>query len=315
MGIKRRPIWIGLAMALGITVAFSSTAFAGHSVRDVVYPHTADVSVNVGAEESTVGNDVVFYVSAFNRGPRAAQGVTLTNTIPAGTSLVAAVPEQGACVSSFGTILCTLGDLPSGARAIVRVITTTPATPQLLGDSARVTAASPRDPNKSNNHITGYAQTQPVFRDDVAGYVPPAGGTIGLPHRTTRAYPTSATVRGPRTTNGFQVYLDVYDSQYQDGCPDGATCFGQVVEVEGPSGLSTTHPATITLRYDPSQIPGNRSITHTRVYDNYAIVPRCFASAGSAAAPNPCVASRSVLANGDWKIVVRVTQDYHVFRL
>jgi uncharacterized repeat protein (TIGR01451 family) len=315
MNTRRRPLWIGLALALGTTVAFTSNAFAGHSVRDAVYPNGADVAVTVGSENATVGHDVVFYVTVSDRGSKAAQGVTMTDTIPAGTSLVAAVPQQGACAEVLNTVSCALGDLPSGGRTLVRVITTTPSTPQILGDSASAKAASPRDPNRSNNHTTGYTQTQPKFPEGVAGYIPPAGGTIGLAQRTSKVHPTSATVRGPRTTTGFQVYLDVYDPEYSDGCPDGATCFGQVVELNGLSGLTTAHPATITLRYDPSEIPGHKSITHTRVYDNYAIVPGCFPTAGKTASPDPCVVSRTVLASGDWQIVVRITQDYGEFRL
>ena len=311
----KRPFWIGMAVALGATVAFSSTAFAGHSVRDTVYAPGADIAVSIGADGAIAGNDVAFYVTVSDRSPRAARGVTLTDTIPTGTSLVAAVPEQGSCSASVTTVTCSLGDLPGQGRTLVRVITTTSPTPQILADSAHVTLDSPNDPNKTDNRASGYAQTDPVSRTQTYGYVPPSGGVIGFPHRTSALYPTSLSVRGPRTATGFEVFAYVYDSDYRDGCPDGFTCFGQVADVEGLSGLTPAHPATITLRFDPSEIPGHRLVTHARVFDAYSIVPRCFPSAGSGAAPNPCVASRSVLPNGDWQIVVRTAQRYALIRL
>src|SRR5689334_12165239 len=101
MTANRRPLWIVLALALGLTVAFTSTALAGRSVRDAVYVKGADLSVTVSSEPyaSTVGNDVAFFVQVSDRGTKAAHGVSLTDTIPAGTSLVAVVPQQGSCVT------------------------------------------------------------------------------------------------------------------------------------------------------------------------------------------------------------------------
>ena len=57
MPANRRPLWIVLALALGLTVAFTSTALAGHSVRDAVYVKGDDVSVTVNSEPyaATVG--------------------------------------------------------------------------------------------------------------------------------------------------------------------------------------------------------------------------------------------------------------------
>lgn len=318
MFANRRPLWIAAALALGVTVAFSSTALAGRSVRNVVYVHGADLSVSVSSEPygATVGNDTAFYVSVSDRGTKAAHGVTVTNTLPAGASLVAVVPDQGTCVTSLNTILCSLGDLPSGGRTVVRVITTTPSQPQILGDDVRVNLTSPNDPNKSNNHTTGYTQTEPRFPDEADGYVPPAGGSVGLSHHTTVAHPTSATLRGPRTTNGFPVELYVDDEDgYYGYCPSGVKCFGQIVEIYGLEGVTTSHPATVTLRYDPSEIPGSHTVSRSRLFDRGAVVPHCFGSAGKSAAPDPCVVSRSVLSNGDWKIVVRTTADYSVFQL
>jgi len=317
MSANRRPLWIVLALSLGLMVAFTSTALAGHTVRDAVYVKGDDVSVTVGSEPYavTVGNDVAFFVNISDRGTKAAHGLTLTDTIPAGTSLVAVVPDQGTCVVSTNTIVCSLGDLPSGGRTTVRVITTTPSTQQILGDKATVAVSSPNDPNKSNNKTTGYTQTQTPYPDEVDGYVPPAGGVVSLPHHTSVAHPTSAAVKGSHTTDGFPVEMYVYDNDYYGYCQISQHCFGQIVEIDGLEGLTTAHPATVTLRYDPSEIPGSHTVTHTRLFDHGEVVPHCFGSAGKSAAPNPCVVSRSVLANGDWKIVVRTAEQYAVFQL
>src|ERR1700749_3423255 len=118
MNITRRPLWIGLALAVGATIAFTSNAVAGRSVRDAVYPNGADLAVTVQGGSATAGYDVAFSVTVSDHGSKAANGLTLKDTIPAGTSIVAVVPQQGACAEVLGTISCALGDLPSGGHAL-----------------------------------------------------------------------------------------------------------------------------------------------------------------------------------------------------
>src|SRR5262249_19204476 len=55
-----------------------------------------------------------------NNGPSTATGVTVTDPLPVGVSLLAAVPSQGTC-SGTPTVLCSLGTLAPGATATVNL--------------------------------------------------------------------------------------------------------------------------------------------------------------------------------------------------
>jgi uncharacterized repeat protein (TIGR01451 family) len=86
-----------------------------------------------------------------------ATGVTVTDTLPAGVTLVAAVPSQGTC-SGTTTVTCTLGTLLGGTSATIDMTVT-----KTVGGSVANTASvsgTQSDPNPANN--TNMATTTPV---------------------------------------------------------------------------------------------------------------------------------------------------------
>ncbi len=93
----------------------------------------------------TVGHNLTYTLTVRNNGPDAATGVTVTDTLPGGESLVSAAPSQGTCAATS----CALGGLASGATATVTVVARTTAT------GTPVNTASVRgdqaDPNLANN--------------------------------------------------------------------------------------------------------------------------------------------------------------------
>jgi uncharacterized repeat protein (TIGR01451 family) len=312
--------WLAVTVPLvvGASVALSSTALAGGStVRDAVYPSGADLAVTIATTpySVTAGNDASFDVTVTDRGTKAAQGVTLTDTLPAGQAFVVAVPSQGTCTELNGVVACVLGDVPVAAHAVVHIIIATTTTPSILVDKAAVVHGSPSDPVKTNNHTTHYLSTYAPNPDYTDGYMPPAGGSVGTGRGTSLLNPTSTVVRGPRTVIGFGVEIYEYTPYSPtDGCGSGFTCFGQLVSVYGLSGISVAHPATIRLTFNHTAIPAGKSIDHTRLFDRGAIVPRCFTGA-TGAQPDPCVSSRTLLASGNWQLTVRATQSDHYFRI
>jgi uncharacterized repeat protein (TIGR01451 family) len=72
-------------------------------------------SMSAAAVPSASGGSITYSIAVKNNGPERAGGVVLSDTLPAGTSLVS-VASAGACTGS-GTIACSLGGLPSGATA------------------------------------------------------------------------------------------------------------------------------------------------------------------------------------------------------
>jgi uncharacterized repeat protein (TIGR01451 family) len=78
----------------------------------------ADLSTSMsGAVLSTsTGGEITYSIQVKNNGPERASGVTLSDSVPAGTSLVSTGTSQGACTGA-STVACSLGVLPKGASA------------------------------------------------------------------------------------------------------------------------------------------------------------------------------------------------------
>ena len=92
-----------------------------------------------------VGANVTFTITLTNNGPDASQGVTVTDALPAGLTLVSATPSTG----SFAGGVWTVGTLANGASANLSVIATvTTHTP--ITNSATA-AATTFDPVAANN--------------------------------------------------------------------------------------------------------------------------------------------------------------------
>lgn len=101
------------------------------------------------ADPVALGSNVVYTLTVRNNGPANATGVTVTDTLPAGVTLVSAVPSQGAACTGTATVSCDLGALAFGAQATVTVTVST-STPGVIVNTASVTGAEP-DPAPGNN--------------------------------------------------------------------------------------------------------------------------------------------------------------------
>ncbi len=105
----------------------------------------------------TVGAALTYTIGVSNAGPDAATNVTVTDTLPAGVTLVSAVsPIPGAsCAEAAGTITCNLGTLNAGANVAgaVSIVVNAPAAPATLGNTASV-ASAVGDPDTTDNSAT-----------------------------------------------------------------------------------------------------------------------------------------------------------------
>ncbi len=111
-----------------------------------------DVAITKTASAGTVapGGQVTYTLVVSNHGPSDATGVTVTDSAPAGLSLVSADPAQGSC--TFGAELsCALGSLPTGgATQILVVARIVPSFHGALTNTATVTQDQ-LDTDVSNN--------------------------------------------------------------------------------------------------------------------------------------------------------------------
>jgi uncharacterized repeat protein (TIGR01451 family) len=140
---------------------------------------TADLGVtNLGPDTTTNGADVAYVLTVQNGGPDAADGVSLTDDVPAGTTLTSLVQDSGpafSCsapaVGATGTATCTLATLAPGATATFTLtVTVDLATPRgsFVTDQAQVSWATlDGDPNVENDVSTQSTLVGPVITADV----------------------------------------------------------------------------------------------------------------------------------------------------
>ncbi len=152
----------------------------------VAGPGTADLSITKtdAADPVTTGSNVTYALTIRNNGPANGTNVVVTDTLPAGVTLVSATPSQGAGCTGTTTVSCDLGALANGAQATVVVVVTT-SVPGVITNQATVTATEP-DPAPGNNVatepttvgnptdadlvVTKVDAVDPVLADGVIGY-------------------------------------------------------------------------------------------------------------------------------------------------
>ena len=105
------------------------------------------------------GSPLTYTISVVNAGPNTATDVAITDTLPAGVTLVSAVPSQGSCAGTT-VVVCSLGTLNIEQSASV-TITVTPSTSGQITNTAFVAAAQ-NDPDPANNIATQTTTVQPA---------------------------------------------------------------------------------------------------------------------------------------------------------
>jgi uncharacterized repeat protein (TIGR01451 family) len=117
---------------------------------------SADVAVTKTDAPDPVraGGNITYTITVRNNGPDRATGVTLTDVLPAGVTLVSERATRGNCTGT-ATVTCNFGALGSGQTATVTLVVKTTA-PGTVMNTVQV-AAEQNDPNAANNTAT--AQT------------------------------------------------------------------------------------------------------------------------------------------------------------
>ena len=163
---------------------------------------SADLSIaqSDAPDPALVGGTLVYTLTESNVGPTVADGVTVTDTLPAGVVFVSATSTRGSCSQSSGVVTCTFASLPSGATAS-QTITVTPTQPGTITNSASVAASAPSDPDTSNNAATTSTTVNAVADLALTKTETPnpvqAGRSLG--------YALTVTNNGPSTATGVTV--------------------------------------------------------------------------------------------------------------
>jgi uncharacterized repeat protein (TIGR01451 family) len=145
------------AGAPSVPLSEQFSAASNWSVAAVsVQPLQADLGVSVIGSSAFFPNNLTYTITVTDNGPSVANGVTLTDTLPAGLTYVSATPSQGSCSFAAPTLTCNLLNL-NGTATVTLVVT-----PGAIGgypDTASVTS-SVTDLNAGNNSSTGTAFSQ-----------------------------------------------------------------------------------------------------------------------------------------------------------
>jgi len=114
----------------------------------------ADLSIakTANATEFVPGSPAVFTIVVTNNGPGPAENVVVTDTIPAGTTLLSVTPTQGTC-SGSPVVTCNLGTLAALATATITLEVRLPLTPGPVVNTATVTSTD-ADTSPANNAST-----------------------------------------------------------------------------------------------------------------------------------------------------------------
>ncbi|MEM7479613.1 MAG: beta-propeller fold lactonase family protein [Acidobacteriota bacterium] len=120
---------------------------------DLLSPQ-ADLAIVKTADADIVGPGAAlqYFLEVVNGGPSAASGVEVTDTLPAGVSLVQGTGTGWICSESSGVVTCTLPSLSPGAAPTVTLDVTAPLADGAFTNTAEVVLAT--DPATGNNDST-----------------------------------------------------------------------------------------------------------------------------------------------------------------
>ncbi|ACU36421.1 conserved repeat domain protein [Actinosynnema mirum DSM 43827] len=162
----------------------------------------ADLGVVLAAAPQPIvaGQPVTYTATITNRGPSAAGGATLTDSLPAGLTPTAATASSGSCAIAGQDVSCDLGELPAGGTATVQITASTPGAVPAGGFANSVTvASSSTDPNAADN-TAGYNASVTAQADvQVTGDAQPASAITGQ----NLTYRFTARNNGPSTADGI----------------------------------------------------------------------------------------------------------------
>lgn len=217
------------------------TAANDTDTEDTRLVGSADLRLGKTASTSTVaaGDTVVYTLTASNSGPSTARDVVLTDTLPAGQSLVGA--EGATCTSA---VSCPLGDLAPGATRIVR-LTVRIAADRAAGTQVNSAAisSSTADPDSASNTATASVTIAP--RADLrmtkaaSAPTPAAGDTV--------TYTLTATNDGPSVARSAVVSDTLPAALTFVDATAPCTASGQVVTC-ALGDLAPAAVRTLTLR-------------------------------------------------------------------
>jgi uncharacterized repeat protein (TIGR01451 family) len=205
------PASVAITAALTMDTADPTLNTHVASLTTTVDPiGSADLVVTLADSPDPVYTDtpLSYFMTVANRGPAAATGVTLTQTLPAGVHLISARATVGTC-SGTTVVTCHLGDMPAGSLVRVGVLATAPVTVPAINpmvSTASAASATP-DPDPASNHATETTMVvgTTLPPEDEADLSIALQGPSGIRTGQNLAYTLTVTNKGPATATSVIV--------------------------------------------------------------------------------------------------------------
>jgi uncharacterized repeat protein (TIGR01451 family) len=130
-----------------------------YRIRKITFD--ADISITKEASPSPVtrNSHLTYTITVTNDGPADATGVTISDSVPSGTSFVSASVSQGSCTTpavgaSSGTVTCNVGSMTNAASVtLTMVVNVTALQGATISNTASASASTP-DPDNANDTAT-----------------------------------------------------------------------------------------------------------------------------------------------------------------
>ncbi len=114
----------------------------------------ADLALTkTGPPTAVAGAPLAYTITVNNAGPDTATGLTVTDTMPAGTTAISPAGPGWACSVVTSTVTCTLATLAPGPASPITINANAPAAGGPINNTATVTSTS-SDPNGTDNSAT-----------------------------------------------------------------------------------------------------------------------------------------------------------------
>jgi uncharacterized repeat protein (TIGR01451 family) len=185
------------------------------------------------ADPALVNSQLTYIITVANKGPDAATGVVVTDTLPPGVTFVLSSPGQGTCTGT-SIVTCSLGTINSGSNVKTEIIVVTPNAVTTIDNTASVTSRV-SDPDRTNNN----AKTSTSVRMDAADLVltktAPSETVVGEP----MTYEFRVTNKGP---------FDATEVELTDQLPPNVMIEAFEFTPQGGSCDLTSNPITCELR-------------------------------------------------------------------
>jgi uncharacterized repeat protein (TIGR01451 family) len=239
----------------GTSVTVTPTDELGRTFDPVTYnapAMNANLVITKGdaPDPVLVGQQVTYFLDVGNFGPRAATGVQVTDTLPAGMIFDSATTTQGTCGHASGVVTCQLGTLGNGDHQYIQI----KGRPQSTGtiNNTATVSSSVNDPSTSNNSSTTSTTVNPSADLAVTKTDTPDPVSQG----TELTYSIGVSNAGPSSATGISL---------TDTLPAGVT-FNSATATQGScsqaSGtvtcslgtLANTASATVTIKVTPQSV-------------------------------------------------------------